>query len=770
MRRKKIEIQGSVTDTSGTRIPYATIRIFALPADSLAGGHVADKNGRFSLLLQQGETYRIEASCISYEELSKTIYAKEEAVCNFALTPTAYNINEARIIASNLKYSAGKYTINMEGNPIAEDRTAMQVMDLIPGVRSDGNSIEINGKQAVAIYINGMETSMDEIKYLPADKISKIEISNISGSSYSAMMQGGIIKIDLRKLHDGNYFGSGDLYAFAYDNKFGTSISAPVYSKRGKFSIYNFLKASYVYEEAIAGANAEYINEGYGIDIENTSYLKNRFAKDAFNLVYDINKFQAIGIAAVVLGNSVSSSSIQNSDFRETAANASGMPYENSKYRTDAKMTNMQYQAGINYVLAYDTTGSRITIKADYIYRDISKDYDYMTSSILSSYQGGTHVSRYKEYYTPKYGTLRARAEANHIFGENRSLKAGITWSMDDADDRMETENISGSTENEEGLFFINRNTAGTAFLEYSDKFDRFSIYAGASLEWNMVSYKDMLGGTSVRKDYVRPFGNLSLSYDINPNKGTYINLDFSRMSGYAPSYSQLSPKKTRQSEFVYYMGNESLDIPTGYDVSLSYMLKGNWFFSYSFSVWDKQIINIQNTEDNGIVFIRPVNQGYSYSYSILATWDSRITKWLRLGAFASASCVKSGYGKYLSESFSANVSADMYFRILPTLGLDLGVSWTSPVEMMGFKQYGDLMVDGTIYKTFLDKKLYLGINFCFYSNYRVLYWQLDNSYKMYSERFKGSRKHVGLTLRYNFENRPQKVKTVNLLQEVSEL
>ncbi len=70
---------------------------------------------------------------------------------------------------------------------------------------------------------------------------------------------------------------------------------------------------------------------------------------------------------------------------------------------------------------------------------------------------------------------------------------------------------ISGSTENEEGLFFINRNTAGTAFLEYSDKFGRFSIYAGASLEWNMVSYKDMLGGTSVRKDYVRPFGNLSL-------------------------------------------------------------------------------------------------------------------------------------------------------------------------------------------------------------------------------------------------------------------
>ena len=64
--QEKIEIQGSVTDTSGTRIPYATIRIFALPADSLAGGHVADKNGRFSLLLQQGESYRIEASCISY--------------------------------------------------------------------------------------------------------------------------------------------------------------------------------------------------------------------------------------------------------------------------------------------------------------------------------------------------------------------------------------------------------------------------------------------------------------------------------------------------------------------------------------------------------------------------------------------------------------------------------------------------------------------------------------------------------------------------------
>lgn len=120
---------------------------------------------------------------------------------------------------------------------------------------------------------------MDEIKYLPADKISKIEISNISGSSYSAMIQGGIIRIDLRKLHDGNYFGSGDLYAFAYDNKFGTSISAPVYSKRGKFSIYNFLKASYVYEETIAGANAEYINEGYGIDIENTSYLKKQICQ-----------------------------------------------------------------------------------------------------------------------------------------------------------------------------------------------------------------------------------------------------------------------------------------------------------------------------------------------------------------------------------------------------------------------------------------------------------------------------------------------------------
>ena len=76
------------------------------------------------------------------------------------LTPWTEHIDEVVVLAQYTKYSAGKLTVSMAGNPIAKNRSVSSALDLLPGVRTDGASLFLYGKPVSLVYINARKSSV----------------------------------------------------------------------------------------------------------------------------------------------------------------------------------------------------------------------------------------------------------------------------------------------------------------------------------------------------------------------------------------------------------------------------------------------------------------------------------------------------------------------------------------------------------------------------------------------------------------------------------
>ena len=48
-------------------------------------------------------------------------------------------------------------------------------------------------------------------------------------------------------------------------------------------------------------------------------------------------------------------------------------------YRYGGTLYNRQYQGSLNYIFRFDTLGSRLSFKADYLHQNVDRNYDYDT-------------------------------------------------------------------------------------------------------------------------------------------------------------------------------------------------------------------------------------------------------------------------------------------------------------------------------------------------------------------------------------------------------
>lgn len=75
-------------------------------------------------------------------------------------------------MARNTEYRAGRYEVNMLGNPIVRNRSVMQVLDLLPGLRVSDNTLSIKGTPVSVVYIDDrLVTDLGELSALRAEDV-----------------------------------------------------------------------------------------------------------------------------------------------------------------------------------------------------------------------------------------------------------------------------------------------------------------------------------------------------------------------------------------------------------------------------------------------------------------------------------------------------------------------------------------------------------------------------------------------------------------------
>ncbi len=543
-----VKVSGQLTDSTGAAVQDANI-VFGGKGSSRTTYAVSDANGAFSVTLPAGK-YSIGITHISYKDIVEALNITADTTLSYRLTANSNKLSEVKVYGDFIKRKGASFTAKVRGNPLAEDRSVLSFMNMLPGIRG----LSVNGRSAT-VYVNGRELKMPQdelVRYLssiPTESIEDISAKAAKGAGTKASGAAGVINITLRKSSAPRYSGQV-LFSPSLNLQTGKSIgslgtSAGYFDK--KLSSLTSLNLTKISEKK----TTENMYDGRR---EMSESNRNEYVL-IFDqsLFYDINQAHSLGIGLNFL---------LKPDYKNSARYYGDV---SSPFDKDISLNKNREDIFLNYKYVFGKRKSSWNIKAD----------------ILSD--ESSHSEKY-ENQTNAYGTSYKDAYLNYGFQSN--LRLCLT---EDAELSIGSDYVSADAKRKYNTPFSNtidkfkfrENTFGTyaefytplsaleltVGLRYEHNFTRMTN-AGDPSKYDKLWDNDVLPSADISyngKNY-----SASLSYDRSINR--------SNMYYYAPSVSydgEFIIEETGVSPFVRptYSNNLSLSqtFANAHTLGLSY-------------------------------------------------------------------------------------------------------------------------------------------------------------------------------------------------------
>lgn len=785
--QERFVVRGRILDAESAPVPYCSVSILESRDSTVLGGAVSDTEGRYSLHFEQAGRYLLCYDHLAYESCYRTVEVPEaQTLPDVILRPASRHIDEVVVVARNTEYRAGRYEVNMLGNPIVRNRSVMQVLDLLPGLRASDNTLSIKGTPVSVVYIDDrLVTDLGELSALRAEDVKSVEVQNKTGAAYSATTSGGIVRIRLKKLAAGSFYGNVSPSASVSRDGYSTGLALPFSAQCGRLGIYNYVSGSYGENETLDRTYSEFRNSGYSLDSEDRGRITSRNIRELLSLVYKINDRHSIGLGGQIF---MGASDPSNTVHTTSAGLAWGdvppqMPEAGyTLYRYGGTLYNRQYQGSLNYIFRFDTLGSRLSFKADYLHQNVDQNYGYDTRDFSRPEDAEPFSTELRRERYKLLGHLFAsRLDLNKNFSEERSFSAGLSYDLRYADNNAPVHRF----EEEEWIpdpkmstWFIDRTQSTGAYTQWADAYGKFSYQAGLRLQWDRIAYRNAENTGYEHRDYWRLFPELSLAYTFNPEKGTNINLDLYRSSGRLPDNNALSPRRVWQSQYSYTVGNENLEPGSGYDIDLSYTLRNKLTISYGFS-WSRgsATMTFYDPDDPNIVYTTEVNGEHNKGHYIWIDYTTPLTKWFRIDAFMNLYWSQREIDGDRQASYSAGGGSGflrLIFQPITTMEIWVSGSAELPYKKLETRQNGSFGLSAGISQSFCKNKLILSLNVnaIYYNKLKLTTERLDKTYYSVLRQPRGRRStRVVFSIVYRFNRNAKKsVSTVQTLQRPGEI
>ena len=674
----------------------------------------------------------------------------------------------------------------MLGNPIVRNRSVMQVLDLLPGLRVSGNTLFIKGTPVSVVYIDDrLVTDLGELSAPSCRRREKrggpeqdgsgllpprlLAVSSVSGSRNSPQAVFTATYLPPRP------FPATDILR---DSPCRSRPSADDWE-------YIYVSGSYGENETLDRTYSEFRNSGYSLDSEDRGRITSRNIRELLSLVYKINDRHSIGLGGQIF---MGASDPSNTVHTTSAGLAWGdvppqMPEAGyTLYRYGGTLYNRQYQGSLNYIFRFDTLGSRLSFKADYLHQNVDRNYDYDTRDFSRPEDAEPFSTELRRERYKLLGHLFAsRLDLNKNFSEERSFSAGLSYDLRYADNNAPVHRF----EEEEWIpdpkmstWFIDRTQSTGAYTQWADAYGKFSYQAGLRLQWDRIAYRNAENTGYEHRDYWRLFPELSLAYTFNPEKGTNINLDLYRSSGRLPDNNALSPRRVWQSQYSYTVGNENLEPGWGYDIDLSYTLRNKLTISYG-GTWSRgsETMTFYDPDDPNIVYTTKVNGEHGSAHNIWIDYTTLVTKWFRVKSFIHGYWYRREVDGDWQASYSAGggmFSLSLMFQPHPSMIIYLDGGVELPQKRLETWQNSYWALAAGITKSFCKDKLYisLDVNNILSTKLKKETVRWDNSYYSVLRQPRGHRSlRLVFSIGYRFNRNAKKsVSTVQTLRDPEEI
>lgn len=180
------EISGTVLGENNAPLDFANVVLYC-DSTYVAGG-ISDAEGKFAITVDEGCDLTASVTFAGYEGYSA--YVPTDGYLGvITLSPAATELGEVVVKATRPTTSmkGNSLVTNVEGSSLALAGTANDVLTRVPMVVDNAGTLEVFGKGAPAIYINGRKVNdPQELSQLNSQDIKNVEVITNPGAAYAA--------------------------------------------------------------------------------------------------------------------------------------------------------------------------------------------------------------------------------------------------------------------------------------------------------------------------------------------------------------------------------------------------------------------------------------------------------------------------------------------------------------------------------------------------------------------------------------------------------
>ena len=593
MNAKTHDVSGNVIDEQGEPLAFVNVVLLSLPDSTFIQGAVTDAQGAFRIVTDKNEGL-LRLTCIGYE----TVYVKAASGLTIRMKDDTQLISEVTVkgkLPKTTLTGEGLQT-NVKGSVLENAGTANDVMAKTPGMMKGKDGVEVIGRGAPQVYINGHRvTDASELERLQSNEIQNIEVISNPGAQYKANVR-SVVRIRTVKRQGEGFgfnFNASDAQSLRWSEGNDPRAAVDANYRTGGVDIF-------------AGVNYTRATNRQLSDLEKTTYS---------NIVFhEEGDLEADGHTQVLHSNVGVNWQISDNHFMGgkiewgRQLQESGHTYINDNVYEDGVLSDRlititddrladhpSYTLGGN--LYYNgTVGKKLGV-------DVNLDY-YGTETYLKSTSGETGSMSYNtDVFTVSNNDAQLYA-AKAVFSYpvwKGQVQAGTEETFTRRTDEY---HISGVNIPASSAEVKEDNYAG--FATYGFMLPKVGqISAGVRYEYVRYKYEDVLApANNLVRNYGNWFPTVSYAGVLGP---VQVMLNYSAKTE-RPSFSSLSSAIRYNSRYTWQSGNAQLQPELSHDISLTAVWR---FFTF--------MVNYTRTNDaimlwsapygnDGVVLVQPRN------------------------------------------------------------------------------------------------------------------------------------------------------------------
>lgn len=581
--------KGRVTDERGEPIAFANVAVLSKADSTVVAGTTTTEDGSF-YIKADGKNHMLMVSMIGY----RTEHLDSADGVTITLLPDSEFLEGAVVSAviPKTKLTGDGLQTSVRGTVLETVGTANDVLSRTPGVIRSQDGLEVLGKGAPLVYINGRKVSdLTELDRLQSNEIQSVEVINNPGAQYNASVR-SVVRIRTVKHHgDGFGFSAGmsdeqSLHS-GYNDPSGYVNTNYRHDGLDLFAGVNALKFTSRQESNMSQqtfGTPEFMQAG---TLDFVQKMTNAGANGGLN--WQISENHSLGFRVEAdMNPRVDVSQILDEEVFEGGNRIDRLIAEGNHHND-----NIPY--GISANAYYNGSAGKLGIdfNADYYGMKTSQDAHTVEKSAIGQDDDINYLSHSgSRMYAAKLvlsypiwnGMLQAGTE--DVFSRRSNDYMINSTAIPSSESEVSEDNIA-------------------FFATYAFSLQKAGQFSGG-LRYEHVNYvyDDLKGNDDMGMKYDNVFPTLAYANAFGP-----VQMQFSySVKTRRPDFESLSSAVRYHSRYIYQSGNAKLQPQNSHDLGLNM----NWKWLTMMAEYSH--VNNAITQwselynDNGIVLVRPVN------------------------------------------------------------------------------------------------------------------------------------------------------------------